>query len=115
MKVHVRVLLQCSVLCAAYIHAILSVFWHALLVARERPNSQSTHNTHRRKGTQFLGGFYSILGDQWQQVTVTCACALSSVSELIHLMLGHPSVLGDTTGKSGALAHQQLSDLILQQ
>jgi len=95
--------------------AMLSFFWQALLFARERPDCQSTHNTHRGKRTQFLGALYSILGDQWQQVTVTCACALSNVSELIHLVLGHPSVLRNTTGKSGALAHQQLPDLILQQ
>ncbi len=95
--------------------AILASSWHALRVARDRPNSQSTHNTHQRERTQFLGALYSILGDKWQQVIVTCACALSNVSAFIHLVLSNPSVLGNTTGKSGALAHQQLPDLILQQ
>lgn len=91
------------------------------LVARERPKGlgfkiPSTHNTQRRERAHLLEALYS-MGDQWQQVTVTltCAYALSNVSELIHLVLGHPSILGDTTGKSGALAHQQLPDLILQQ
>ena len=105
---------------------MLSCFWHvsgckgaAKLAHQNTAHStkHTAHSTQQRERAQFLEALYSIVGDQWQQVTVTltCAYALSNVSELIHLVLSHPSILGDTTGESGALAHQQLPDLILQQ
>lgn len=78
--------------------------------------AHSTQHTAHSRGREHSswGGSKTFWRDQWQQVTVTCACVLSNVSELIHLVLSHPSVLTDTTGRSGALAHQQLPDFILQ-